>query len=186
MKKSKRKTRDRSQFERECAQLDPQFEQAVAEGLTEDIHDWPMGGTVSKKRRKQRPKKVITDVVETQCLVLVDEYGTERANLSCFGGDGGSGGHVVVHLNDDRGRPRMSLQVDREGNPGICLFTSGNSPAVTVAVNGDRGVGISIADLDGKPCIEIGKPARGADPRGDAANIRVWDVHGRRSWAALE
>ncbi|MDM4019636.1 hypothetical protein, partial [Roseiconus lacunae] len=72
---------------------------------------------MANKRPKRQSKKLSIDVVETQAIVLVDEYGTERAKVSCSGGEGGMGGMTAVQINDDTGRPRLELQVDPQGNP---------------------------------------------------------------------
>ena len=128
------------------------------------------------------PKKIAADVVEARRISIVDPSGRERISLAC---DEAAGGFAVVHLFDDRGAPRMTLQVDSEGNPSVSLWTAGNHPAVSISVNADRGNGIGVADGAGRPCVEIGVPAPGADPRGDHPNVRVHDLDGRRSWSAF-
>lgn len=141
---------------------------------------------MAKKRPKRQPKKLTVDVVEARAFVLVDEYGVERASLSCFGGDGGTGGWTVIHINDDDGRPRLTLQVDDHGNPSLCLFTRNNSPGVAMAVNNGHGNGLSITDWQGKSCIMLGIPApESNDPRGQHPDITVIDEQGRRTWSAF-
>jgi hypothetical protein len=142
---------------------------------------------MGKKRPKRQPKKLNVDIVETQAIVLVDEFGTERASLSCSGGDGGAGGHTVVHLHDDEGRPRITLQVDDQGNPSMCLFNCSNSPGVSMAANGDRGNGLKICDADGKSVIMLGIPGpESDDPRGPKPDITVFDEQGGTQWTVSD
>jgi hypothetical protein len=95
---------------------------------------------MAKKRTKRRqPSKIAVETIEAQSIVLVDEYGTEHGKLSCSGGGNGVRGWTAIHINDNQGRPWISLQVDQDGNPSICLFTTGNAPGVSMAVNDGRG-----------------------------------------------
>ena len=142
---------------------------------------------VGKKRPKRQGKKLTVDVVEAQSIILVDEYGTERASLSCSGGDDGTGGHTVVHLHDDEGRPRIMLQVDARGNPAICLFNSNNSPGISTAANAGLGNGLTICDPDGKPVIIMGIPGpESEDPRGSKPEITVFDEQSRTGWTVSD
>ena len=56
---------------------------------------------MAKKRPKRTASRMVVDVVETRSFVLVDEFGQERLEASCVGGDGGIGGFVVFQLKDD-------------------------------------------------------------------------------------
>ena len=142
---------------------------------------------MKKKRPKRQPKKLCIDVIETQAIVLVDEYGTERATFSCSGGDGGKGGFTVVQINDDNGRPRIELQVDENGNPCIRLLTPNDGSGVSMAVNDGVGNGLSIGDFEGKPCIMIGIPHPDSDdPRGPHPDITLIDGLSRRGWTAFD
>jgi len=38
---------------------------------------------MTKKRPKRDPKKLTIDVIEARAIVIVDEFGNERATLSC-------------------------------------------------------------------------------------------------------
>jgi hypothetical protein len=126
------------------------------------------------------------DVIEAQCIVLVDEYGTERASLSCSGGNGGAGSYTVIHVNDDKGRPTITLQVDDRGNPSICLFTRNSAPGVSMAVNSGQGNGLSIGNSEGKPCIMMGVPGpESDDPRAPTPDITVIDEQGRKVWSVF-
>lgn len=111
---------------------------------------------MAKRRPKRDPNKLTIDVIEARVIVLVDEYGNERATISCSVGADGRGGSTVIQVSDDAGRPRLELQVDREGNPGIRLSTPTGASGVSISVNAGHGNGMSIADKDGLPCIEIG------------------------------
>jgi hypothetical protein len=141
---------------------------------------------MAKKRPKRQPKKLSIDVIETRALVLVDEYGTERASVSCFGGDGGKGGFTLIQINDDDGRPRLELQVDQNGNPGIRLSTPNGGSGVSISINDPHGNGLSIGDSEGNPCIMLGVPHPDSDdPRGPHPIIDVLDRHGRRGWSVF-
>lgn len=126
-------------------------------------------------------------MLEARSIVLVDQYGTERVSLACSAGDGRAGGFTVIHVNDDKGRPSLTLQVDSFGNPSICLFTRGNAPGISLSVNNGHGNGIGIADSLGKPCIELGIPGpESNDPRGRQPDITVIDEQGRRFWSVFQ
>lgn len=142
---------------------------------------------MAKKRPKRQPSRVSVDVLETRAIVLVDEYGSERVSLCCSGGDGGKGGSTVIHINDDRGRPRLTLQVDSLGNPSICLFTPENAPGISLAVNHDHGNGIGITDVQGTSQIVMGIPGpKSNDPRGCQPDITVIDARGGRVWSVFQ
>jgi hypothetical protein len=138
---------------------------------------------MAKKRPKREPKKLSIDVVEARAIVLVDEYGNERVSLSC---SGEAGGFTVIHINDGQGRPSLTIQVDDQGNAGICLFNRDNSTGVSLGVNNGRGNGLSVADPSGQPCIILGAPGPDSDdPRGPSPEITVLDSHGQRMWSAF-
>lgn len=140
---------------------------------------------MAKKRAKREPKKLSIDVIEARAIVLVDEYGIERANLFCTGGDAGKGGMTVVQINDDNGRPRLELQVDPSGNPAIRLATPNDGSGVSLAVN-EVGNGMSIGDFEGKTCIMLGVPHPDSDdPRGPHPDIHVFDEDTGRQWSAF-
>lgn len=132
----------------------------------------------------RQQKKLAVDVLEAQTINLVDEHGTTRASLSCGGDSEGSGGFSVVHLLDDERRPRISLQVDNLGDPSVILWTQENAPAVGLSVRSERGTGLTIGDLEGKPCIMMGVPGPG-DPRNPTPEIRVIDEDGCREWSVF-
>lgn len=141
---------------------------------------------MAKKRPKRQPKKLSIDVVEAQQIALVDEFGTKRASLSCSGGHGGGSSFVVIHLNDDQGSPKISLQVGSDGVPSICLFTPNNAPGVSMAVN-PEGIGMSISDTEGKPCIQLGVAGpKTQDPRGPGPEICVHDEPRKAVWSYKE
>ena len=123
-------------------------------------------------------KHLTADVVTAKSFVLVDDKNRERGILSS------AGGAVVFHLSDHVGRPRITLQVDRDGNPGICLFTEDNAPAVSIGIHRDRGNGMFIGDADGVPCVEIGIPNAGSDhPLGESPFVVVRDHDGQQLWS---
>jgi hypothetical protein len=139
-----------------------------------------------KRRPKRDPKKLTIDVIEARAIVLVDEYGNERATLSCSDGADGVGGFTVIQIKDDAGRPRLELQVDPDGNPGIRLVTSNGAAGVSMSVSA-RGNGISVADFDGKPCISLGVPhPDSGDPRAPRPAIDVIDERGGRVWSVFD
>lgn len=142
---------------------------------------------MAKKRLKRKPKKLSVDVIETQSIILVDEYGSERAKLSCSGGDGGIGGFTYISLNDDEGHPKITLQVGDHGNPSITLYTRNNSSGVSMAVNNGHGNGLAIHGSHSKSCIMLGVPGpESNDPRGQTPDITVIDENGQRNWSAFE
>lgn len=142
---------------------------------------------MAKRRPKRDPKKLTIDVIEARAIVLVDEYGNERATVSCSVGAGGVGGFTVIQIKDDAGRPRLELQVDPDGNPGIRLVTSTGASGVSISANAGQGNGMSIADMDGKPCISLGVPhPDSGDPRAPRPAIDVIDERGRRVWSVFD
>lgn len=139
---------------------------------------------VAKKRRTRRtPSKLSADVIETQAISLVDATGKQRAIITC-GLDDENRGFTVVHLNDDQGRPRITLQVDDAGHPSIVLFTADNATAVSFAAN-SVGNGLAINGVGG--CISLGVPApEPNDPRGSGPKIDVVDTAKGRTWSVFE
>jgi hypothetical protein len=139
--------------------------------------------TAKKKRRK--PSTLTVDVIEARSIVLVDEAGNPRVSLACSNGQGEKS-FTIIHLNDDSGRPRITLQVDGNGNAGIVLHTANNASGVSIAVN-DAGNGMSISDSEGQPGISMGFPGPNSnDPRGNRPNIDVVDLTGKRTWSVFE
>jgi hypothetical protein len=142
---------------------------------------------MTKKRPKRDPKKLTIDVIEARAIVIVDEFGNERATLSCSVGPGGVGGFTVIQIKDDHGRPRLELQVDPQGNPGIRLVAPNGGSGVSMSVTDGQGNGISIADFESKPCISLGIPHPDSrDPRGPRPVIDVIDERGQRVWSVFE
>lgn len=134
-------------------------------------------------RDDRQPQRLAVDVLEAKEIVLVDMQGRERASLACSGGENS---HAVIHLYDEEGRPRITLQVNDRGNPSICLFNQQNSPCVSMSVNDRRGNGLTICDSEGKPCIMAGIPGPDSDdPRGPAPEITVVDELGHRMWTVF-
>lgn len=141
---------------------------------------------MTKRRLKRQPRKLCIDVVETQAIVLVDKYGTQRATVSCYAGDGGKGSCTVIQINDDNGRPRLELQVDPHGNPSIRLSNPNDGAGISMAVSDGNGNGLSIGDFEGKPCIMMGIPHPDSnDPRGPHPDITVLDELSHRGWTAF-
>ncbi len=142
---------------------------------------------MAKKRLKRQPKKLSIDVIETQAIVIVDEYGSERATVSCSGGDGGKGGMTLIQINDDAGRPRLELQVDSNGNPNIRLSTPNDGSGVSLGVNDESGNGISVGDYKGNSCILIGvsNPAS-QNPNGTRPDIILFDEAKQIAWSAFD
>jgi hypothetical protein len=139
---------------------------------------------MAKKRIQRKPKKLSIDVVEARAISLVDGSGAERVSLSCSDEDGG---FAVIHINDGKGRPSLTIQVDDRGHPSICLFNQDNSPGISLVVNNERGNGMSIADPSGQPCIILGAPGpESDDPRSPHPDFTVVDRHGQRVWSVFE
>ena len=133
-----------------------------------------------KRTGKQQPSKLAIDLVQARSFVLVDEQGHERASLSC---SSENGGYTVLHLNDNDGRPRITLQIDGNGNPGLILFAADNSPGVSLAVK-DDGSGLSITRGDNPSIISIGVPGP-SNARGSHPSIDVIDSAGHRTWSVF-
>ncbi len=107
-------------------------------------------------------------------------------NVSAFPVPAPRGGFTVIHVNDDTGRPCITLQVDDHGNPSICLFTRNNAPGVSMAVNSGRGNGLSITTSEGKPCIMMGVPGPElGGPRAQTPEITVVDEQRHRVWSVF-
>ncbi len=126
-------------------------------------------------------KRLSADVVTAKAFVLVDDSNRERCVIETS--PTGESGMVILNLLDSHGRPRIALQVDPDGNPSIALFTEGNLPAISLAVN-ERGNGVGVANADGVPCIEVGVPNRHANhPSGDQPVVNIRDQCGRLLWS---
>ena len=138
---------------------------------------------MGKKRRKRQPKKITTDVIETQALSLVDEYGIERASLSCTGGKGGC---TLVRLNDDQGTPKLSLEIGPDGKPYVTLFAAGGEAAVNVGIN-DAGLGMGIRDSQSSASIQLAVPTRAQDSSiGNAPQIIIADRDGNCTFLRVD
>lgn len=141
---------------------------------------------MGKKRPKRQPKKLSVDVVEAQHISLVDEFGTQRMNLYCTGGEGGVGGSAVVQINGDDGRPRIELQVYPTA-ASISLLNDNLSTGVSFAVNYDQSNGMCISTVDGKPCIMLGiSGPKSNDPRGPHPDITIHDEIDKRFWSVRD
>lgn len=128
------------------------------------------------------PKNQIeADVVRAKSFVLVDDQDRDRATLSAV--PSGKNGAVVLHLSDHNGLPRISLQIDENGNPSICLFTENSAPSVSLAIDKDRGNGIMVGDEEGRPCVMIGVPGAKAECLSDSPHIIVLDQEGEELWS---
>lgn len=128
--------------------------------------------------------KLSVDLLEARAIHLVDESGAVRASCSCAADDTEKRGHVVIHLYDRDGRPRLSLQVDDEEGPSVSLFNQTNSPCVSLGVMNNRGNGISICDSEGKPRIRAGAGDVGSTGAAkQAAEIIVRNSDGDVVWA---
>ncbi|MDB4731541.1 hypothetical protein OAF74_01755 [bacterium] len=137
---------------------------------------------MGKKRRKKQQTKLAIDQIEARSLVLVDEYGNQRANISCSGGEDGVSGYVGIQLTDHTGRPVISIQVDDEGNSNIQLCNVNNSSGVSMAVS-ERGNGLSINNSEGKPCIMMGAPGPKSDnPDAPSPRVAVLDTAKKKIW----
>ena len=131
------------------------------------------------------PKQLSADVVTAKAFVLVDDSNRERASITVP--PSGENGAVVLHMSDHVGRPRITLQIDPDGNPSICLFTEGNAPAISLALNAGRGNGLVVGDSEGVPCVEIGIPNAGSShPLGDSPHVIVRDHNGNVAWSTLD
>ena len=139
---------------------------------------------MKKKRAKRQQSKLSIDELEARSVVLVDEYGSQRVRLWCDGGDGGIGGFTKLQMNDDKGNPRIEIQIDHQGNPSIRLLTTTDGGGVSIAVNEGLGNGLSIGDHEGNPLISIGVPDPDSpDPRGP--HISVINPEGNVGWSAF-
>ena len=99
--------------------------------------------------------------IEAGQIDLVDESGNTRATLACSSAE--NRGHVVLHLYDQTGAPRLSLQVDDKEGPSISLWNTTSSPCISLGVL-TGGNGITICDREGKPLIVAGVPAERGEP----------------------
>jgi hypothetical protein len=125
------------------------------------------------------------DALEAKAIYLIDSSGAARASLICASNNGEKHGHVVIHLYDREGRPRMSLQVDDEEGASVALFNQTNSPCISVGVFNNRGNGLTICDAEGKPMIDVG--ASGSEVSGakeSRAEISVLNSVGEQIWSA--
>ena len=126
-------------------------------------------------------KRLSADVVTAKAFVLVDD--SDRNGASSRRRRQVRAARLYstswTHTVDLESR----LQVDPDGNPSIALFTEGNVPAISLAVN-ERGNGMGVANADGVPCIEVGVPNRHANhPSGDQPVVNIRDQCGRLLWS---
>lgn len=139
---------------------------------------------MAKKRAKAQVSNLTVDSIETKMVVLVDEYGKQRANLSCSGGDGGNGGFTLLQIFDDGGKPRIELQVDGTGNASIALKNvNGGSTGVSMVVS-ESGNGWGVNDHRGVPCISCGVGHPESNHPG-GPNISVVDRKATLGWNAF-
>lgn len=137
-----------------------------------------------KKRKTTGQQSTLTaDVVRAREIVLVDEFGKERARLMCSGGDGGLGGHTVIRINDDAGRPRLELQVDLSG-PSIRLSTPNDGTGMGFSVNEKVGNGLVIGDHNGLPSVTFGVPHPDSKSPIKHPDITILDRQSGRGWTA--
>lgn len=129
-------------------------------------------------------QNLTADVVTAKSFVLIDDENRERASISSV--PSGDNGAVVVQLSDHVGRPRITLQVDDDGNTSIGLFTESNAAAVSLAIDRDRGCGIVVGDASGVPCVQIGVPNVGSEEFLDGApHVIVSDHDGHPLWSSV-
>jgi len=139
-----------------------------------------------RKRTKKRRVRLAVDELEVRSISLVDERGKQRACLVCAPGQDGSG-FTFLHLIDDAGCPRLTLQVDGKGIPSIALFPPTGGPCVSMSVN-EGGSGLSIWGSEndaGFLMLGVAGP-NGNDPRGPGPRLDVVDPKGRRSWSVFD
>lgn len=128
-----------------------------------------------KKRRRRTPSKIEVEQLRAQAIVLVDEYGTARAEFST------AGDVTMLRLLGDDSVPVLEL-VHSKGGPSIRLH--GGGLGVSIAVNAGRGCGMMINDAEGSGVISMGvpDPAGSSDPRGPHPQIDVFDKTGGLVW----
>lgn len=128
-------------------------------------------------------RKVTADVIETGAILLVDEKGQKRAQLTCMSSDHCEDGYVVAHFYDGAGRPRITLQVNEEGSS-IQLWNRLNSPCVSLGVIEERGNGVTICDAEGKPMINLGaNGSEASGPNRSNAEVTLLDSSGKIVWS---
>lgn len=140
---------------------------------------------MSDKNRDCR--KVIADIVEAGAIRLVDENGKTRAELMCRSDEEKNDGFVVVHMYDDKGRPRLSLQVNDKEGPSVALFNGKNSPCVSLGVFEDRGNGVTVCDGEGIPRFSAGtRVDESTSALKDDVEVEIRDDEGRIIWSQPE
>jgi len=96
--------------------------------------------------------------VRTGRLVITDEEGRERIQFGTF-----EGGAMCMKMLDASGMPKMTLAMDKAGDPFLCMFRPGN-------------VGLLLAIKDGgDPGLAL------CDPRGEIRALLALDSKGHPS-----
>jgi hypothetical protein len=137
-----------------------------------------------KKRRKQSPRTISTDHIETRSLSLVDEFGTTRAELICDCGADGTGGYTIFRLNGGDGMPRLTIQLGPGGEVGIHMFAGvQNRRSIVSLAASEAGSGISIRSEDGRSAIAADVPSQRCEiPPGGQPHIHVFNRDGKSAY----
>jgi hypothetical protein len=136
---------------------------------------------MAKKRRRKIPSKLSIERLEVGMIVLVDEQGVERAMLTCSTGPE-IGCATWLHMNDEQGRPRLSLQVNELGSS-VCLYSQ-NDATLSMKASEAHGVGIWVSDRASNSSVSIGVPGpKSGDPRGIHPDITVMEAG--RGWSVF-
>ncbi len=133
-----------------------------------------------------RPTEGIFSVeaIEAKSIYLVDGSGTTRASMNCASNEGDKRGHVVIHLYDQSGRPRLTVQVDDEEGASIALFNQNNSPCVSLGAFNNRGNGVTICDNEGLPRLVAGVGDIGDGETGNQlTELTVINSEGKVVWS---
>jgi len=100
--------------------------------------------------------RLTCDSIETKSLLLIDDNGCQRAQMSCVSATDKKPGHTVFHIYDATGAPKVTFQVSDSDGQFIALFNSNNnSPAISILSNPEQGNGITITNGDGHPLINL-------------------------------
>ncbi|QEH32941.1 hypothetical protein OJF2_14310 [Aquisphaera giovannonii] len=113
----------------------------------------------------------LTKVLEAEQFVLRDPAGRMRAALA-IRPDGSPG----LGLFDEKGRPRISMDVNPTGVAGVCLLDASGHPQAALAIRPDGTPGLGLFDPDGTPRLSldidaVGRPA--AHLHGDDGRLRA-------------
>ena len=126
------------------------------------------------------PKVVTADVIEAGMIVLVDDSGKRRAELSCKSEQHCEDGYAIAQLFDGDGRPRITMQVNQEG-ASIQLWNRSNSPCVTLNVADERGTGIVVTDSAGKSRFQAGATNNDTSSESEI-RVEIVDSTGVNTW----